>query len=1772
MFIVSFSSKVSSSPLSPEKVTNMESYISGIEQYQTIHTSNGDTETKVPSATSTTCNGDNEFNSLSSKAIPTNQFFSAKHDDEDLSSDNSSGQEPSFHKRSQFSESSDDKSLENLSNSHQNTLGLVETTPGHITVTYSILASAFKSVPQNYVLPSFESFLPPRFLAFPTFVVSSTQLSVFPLSQESKLAVDKLLDYQDQVAISTVTNPPDTIDSNKIYGYFCNGVFSRVETSHLSKTTATAYDTGELIHKLNTESLFILPEDILTIPPLRYRTAMFELECVNPKVGKAYLKELIWGQLLMVHKVNVLTNQQGVHVVLANFYSLDETMHYNDVVIKNGYSMKKSKIKSPPSPSTTNSSSLSGSVDTPDLNELAKQWGVSLPELRIFQHAHKVPKWRPTGAEKTLTIFPTSIISPDCIWAQVFHNNTRNLKKLMEDMNAVYLNTTNASYVPSKGEVCAAKFSEDNLFYRAEILRVHSSGFIDVHFIDYGNKECILYKDLRHIRTAFLSLPRQAVLFSLANVFPLVASLGWSHEATALLNELMLEKKTTVDVVSEEGSKLFVNAYSSSNPTVLFNNLLVQKGLAKAEIETATKTMRGFNSSKGPVKIGRGSAFNCQLSSNEHPTSPGHLTQTDQPFEQKWREWSPHDNRQTNKPFAKKRTVQPFNQKISDSQSQPFQKQSPKPFNKHKWTPHNTSDNECNWFSNADSTSTVKIMQSNPNSKALPVCTKVHSPTINHIDASVQALPDGRPSGSLTMPEKEVASVVLHINNPSSFYLTQVNENSLKELRRISLDMQTRVPTSLEKIVNGAYCIAKYSGDGCYGRAQIIQVLPSKKAVTVRFLDYGNTDDISTSEIGELDPVHSHLPYQAIHCSLDGVVATSDSWTKGAIDYFNSIALNKLFMAKKIAEIDGIYSVKLTSDSIDVAQTLVTKGFAFYSYAANEVPPPLQNTTSFNECSTSPNVTAPLFNSLNIVTLPLDVTQVILTQVISPDEIYLHVASEERIAELEKLLTYVNINDTCAASWSLPVNSVCYAMFSEDSKWYRGKIVESSRDNYFVHFIDFGNYKTVSKSNVKLCPNEILHLPVQAVQCSLNGIVPSKGSPTWDPACVEFINANYTSKVLLCKSLGSNFVELYDTSSNEDNIAEVLIRCGYASRVERGNTSFTNIGFSITKNFAVPSPSLSELFAEQVFLEVVVSDIESVSYFWIQNVSSDNIKALSALESNLQSYVTSQPGSFVPSQGDYCCAFFPEDNKWYRAKVLEININKAVVLYIDYGNTASVNLHHILPITKELAALPPFAYCVSLTSECPSSLQTLVSLKQVTNNKILFMKVIDQSVDPPQVELYDTSSGEDVNIAKYLIDSVTEVPSPIAICSDTVSSTTSTSLVTTLSSDAHEPSIIVMENQLSSVVLPSVDEFQVLIVHIESIYEIYVQLISDNLLLLLELAEKLKQYCSSAPALSSPPIPSQICLAKCEGEYYRAQVISTDASSCLVYFIDYGNTENVKCTDLKQITSDIASVPKQAIKCALVGIARGNSHITEKVKMEFVNTDAVICRVYSRSPFIVDFYSTKTSPNISLRERLVQQKILPPLQQTSHLMPQVDLAAIGTTTVIATDIKNPTYFWVQVVIDQKSRAEFEQVTHQLQEYCDAAFQLREKPLLGQLIAARFIEDNMWYRARVIDISQSLPVVRFVDYGNTQSTSNGNMRAIADDLIAHPARSVLCSLHGFVQPASQSIEKTVEMFRELIDKKPLQCVYKKAVDLDKSSVELCTLEGTDICQYMKENCK
>jgi staphylococcal nuclease domain-containing protein 1 len=74
------------------------------------------------------------------------------------------------------------------------------------------------------------------------------------------------------------------------------------------------------------------------------------------------------------------------------------------------------------------------------------------------------------------------------------------------------------SYTPKAGELCVAKFSMDDEWYRAKILSAKSSGDVTVLFIDYGNKEVLKSTRLAALPAGFETLPGQAHEYALAMV------------------------------------------------------------------------------------------------------------------------------------------------------------------------------------------------------------------------------------------------------------------------------------------------------------------------------------------------------------------------------------------------------------------------------------------------------------------------------------------------------------------------------------------------------------------------------------------------------------------------------------------------------------------------------------------------------------------------------------------------------------------------------------------------------------------------------------------------------------------------------------------------------------------------------------------------------------------------------------------------------------------------------------------------------------------------------------------------------------------------------------------------------------------------------------------------------------------------------------------------------------------------------------------------------
>ncbi|WAR09132.1 SND1-like protein [Mya arenaria] len=102
--------------------------------------------------------------------------------------------------------------------------------------------------------------------------------------------------------------------------------------------------------------------------------------------------------------------------------------------------------------------------------------------------------------------------------AQVVDNGPR-LEQLMEELR-VDMDANPplpGAYTPKKGDLCAARFSEDKQWYRAKVEKIAGSK-VTVLFVDYGNRETTDISQLAQLSSNFTLLSPQANEYTLAFV------------------------------------------------------------------------------------------------------------------------------------------------------------------------------------------------------------------------------------------------------------------------------------------------------------------------------------------------------------------------------------------------------------------------------------------------------------------------------------------------------------------------------------------------------------------------------------------------------------------------------------------------------------------------------------------------------------------------------------------------------------------------------------------------------------------------------------------------------------------------------------------------------------------------------------------------------------------------------------------------------------------------------------------------------------------------------------------------------------------------------------------------------------------------------------------------------------------------------------------------------------------------------------------------------
>ncbi|KAK9736719.1 Tudor domain [Popillia japonica] len=216
----------------------------------------------------------------------------------------------------------------------------------------------------------------------------------------------------------------------------------------------------------------------------------------------------------------------------------------------------------------------------------------------------------------------------------------------------------------------------------------------------------------------------------------------------------------------------------------------------------------------------------------------------------------------------------------------------------------------------------------------------------------------------------------------------------------------------------------------------------------------------------------------------------------------------------------------------------------------------------------------------------------------------------------------------------------------------------------------------------------------------------------------------------------------------------------------------------------------------------------------------------------------------------------------------------------------------------------------------------------------------------------------------------------------------------------------------------------------------------------------------SYPALEDLT-PGSLCAAVFSDDdaWYRARILSNTVAGLEVIFIDYGNS--CSCNGLRELPEDLIMLPPLALKCSLQkpnGILQWSQASTDKFK-EISADGATVFNVNILTP----------------GETSIVQLTYDDQDVSAQLVPE-------TRQCFVSHVDSVDSFWVQFMDDN---AKIENLTETM-ENAENWPEITEAEV-GDLVAALF-EDELWYRAKVLEKIDGEYQVLFVDYGNTTGVS------------------------------------------------------------------------------------
>ncbi|XP_031292264.2 tudor and KH domain-containing protein isoform X2 [Camelus dromedarius] len=167
-----------------------------------------------------------------------------------------------------------------------------------------------------------------------------------------------------------------------------------------------------------------------------------------------------------------------------------------------------------------------GSWEKPNDDSFQKSGAQTSPEMSMFEIPSPDFSFH---ADEFLEVYVSASEHPNHFWIQIIGSRSLQLDKLVSEMTQHYENSLPEDLTVHVGDIVAAPLPTNGSWYRARVLGTLENGNLDLYFVDFGdNGDCPL-RDLRVLRSDFLSLPFQAIECSLARIAP--SGEQWEEEA-----------------------------------------------------------------------------------------------------------------------------------------------------------------------------------------------------------------------------------------------------------------------------------------------------------------------------------------------------------------------------------------------------------------------------------------------------------------------------------------------------------------------------------------------------------------------------------------------------------------------------------------------------------------------------------------------------------------------------------------------------------------------------------------------------------------------------------------------------------------------------------------------------------------------------------------------------------------------------------------------------------------------------------------------------------------------------------------------------------------------------------------------------------------------------------------------------------------------------------------------------------------------------------------